>query len=79
MLEEVVFKVGIENVEKIITNNETTYVTAKRFLKEKNQSLFWTPCTSHYIDLLVDIGKIDWVRSILDNARNITKFIYNHP
>jgi hypothetical protein len=34
----------------------------------------------HVIDLLLDdIGKLDWVKPVVEEARTITKYIYNHP
>jgi hypothetical protein len=42
-------------------------------------TLFWTPCVAHCHDLMLeDMGKIDWIKDVIDSARSITKFIYNH-
>ena len=39
----------------------------------------WTPCTAHCLDLLLeDIGKLDWVASIIKQARDLVKFVTNH-
>eukprot|EP00253_Pinus_taeda_P002444 PITA_02444 len=41
--------------------------------------LFWTPCVAICIDLMLeDIGKIPFVKDIVDSSKSITKFIYNH-
>jgi len=41
--------------------------------------LFWAPCATHCIDLILeDMGKIPYIRDIIESARTITKFIYNH-
>jgi hypothetical protein len=42
-------------------------------------ALFWTPCVAHYIDLtLEDVGKILFVKEVIDQAKSIPKYIYNH-
>jgi hypothetical protein len=80
MLENVVMEVGAENVVQIITDNAAAYVAAGRILEEKHNTLFWSPCAAHVIDLLLeDIGKLDWVKPVVEEARKITKYIYNHP
>lgn len=80
MLEEVVLEVGIENVVQIITDNAGTYVAVGRLLRERHPFLFCTLCASHCLNLfLEDIGKLDWVGPVVEEARKITKYIYNHP
>lgn len=80
MLEEVVLEVGIENVVQVVTDNAAAYVAAGKLLQDRHPTLFWTPCAAHCLDLLLeDIGKIDWVKPIVEEARDITKYIYNHP
>ena len=79
LLDEVIEDVGVANVVQIITDNASNYVLAGRLLEEKHKTIFWTPCAAHCIDLMLeDIGKLDWVRNTVDNAKSITKFIYNH-
>ncbi|XP_059063100.1 uncharacterized protein LOC131079406 isoform X2 [Cryptomeria japonica] len=80
MLEHVVMEVGVENVVQIIIDNAATYVSAGRILQERHPTLFWTPCAAHVLDLLLeDIGKLEWVTPVVEDARRITKYIYNHP
>ena len=80
MLKHVVMEVGADNVIQIIIDNAATYVAAGRILQEKHNILFWSPCAAHVIDLLLeDIGKLDWVKLVVEEARTITKYIYNHP
>ena len=46
---------------------------------ERRPKIFWTPCVAHCLDLMLDgIGKIEWVKSCVDKAKNLCKFIYNH-
>eukprot|EP00253_Pinus_taeda_P010935 PITA_10935 len=52
---------------------------SSRLLMERYPNLFWTPCATHSIDLILkDIGKIPLVRDIVESSRSVTKFIYNH-
>ena len=45
----------------------------------KKFNLYWTPCAAHYIDLIFkDIGKRLGITDVINNARKITNFIYNH-
>lgn len=79
LLDEVVEEVGVANVVQVITDNASNYVLADKLLEEKHKTIFWTPCTAHFIDLMLeDIGKLDWVKNTVDHAKSITKFIYNH-
>jgi hypothetical protein len=46
---------------------------------QRYPTLFWTPCVAHCIDLILeDMGKIPYIKDIVESARSITKFIYNH-
>ena len=46
---------------------------------EKFPNLYWTACSAHCIDLILeDIGKKKSVKKIIDQAKVITQFIYNH-
>ncbi|XP_057871822.2 uncharacterized protein LOC131078166 [Cryptomeria japonica] len=79
MLEHVVMEVGVENVVQIITDNAAAYLSAGRIVQERHPTLFWTPCAAHVLDLLLeDIGKLEWVTLVVEDARRITKYIYNH-
>ncbi|XP_057851591.2 uncharacterized protein LOC131061784 [Cryptomeria japonica] len=80
MLEHIVMEVRVENVVQIITNNAAAYVVVGRILQERHPTFFWTPCATHVLDLLLeDIGKLEWVTPVVEDARRITKYIYNHP
>ena len=79
LLDVFILEVGAEHVVQVITNNATNYVVASRVLMERHPTLFWTPCAAHCIDLMLeDIGKIPFVKDIVDSSKSITKFIYNH-
>ena len=47
-------------------------------LMEKRKHLFWSPCATHCIDLMLkDIGNMKHIKETLDQAKMITSFIYN--
>ena len=79
MMEEVVQEVGEENVVQIVTDNAANYMAAGRLFEDKHPTIFWSSCTAHCIDLMLeDIGKLDWIQEVVDKAKSITKYIYNH-
>jgi len=72
-------EVGEENIVQVVTDNEESSKAAGYLLMEKRKHLFWSPCTAHYIDLMLeDIGSMKSVKEILDDAKTITSFIYNN-
>jgi len=75
----VVEDVGVANVVQVITDNAANYVAAGRLLCAKYPTIFWTPCAAHCIDLMLeDIGKLEWVQDVVQECKQITKYIYNH-
>uniref|UniRef100_A0A2N9FFY5 BED-type domain-containing protein n=1 Tax=Fagus sylvatica TaxID=28930 RepID=A0A2N9FFY5_FAGSY len=79
LLERVLLEVGVENVVQVITNSTASYVYAGSRLMAKYSSLFWSPCASHCIDkMLEDIGKQEWVATVLEEAKSITRYIYSN-
>lgn len=72
-------KVDVENVVQVITNNAAIYVAIGRLLMERHPTISWTPCVAHCLELLLeDIEKIGWVKSVVEDPKSVTKFIYNH-
>ncbi|XP_059072640.1 uncharacterized protein LOC131873640 isoform X1 [Cryptomeria japonica] len=79
LLDGVVREVGVENVVQIITDNAAAYVSVGRMLMQRHPSITWSPCAAHCLDLVLeDIGKIGWVKKVVEDAKSVTKFIYNH-
>lgn len=77
LLDQFVKEVGPENVVQVVTDNASSYVAASNKLMNIYPSLYGTPCACHCIDLLLeDIGKMAWVREVVDQARTITRYIY---
>ena len=52
MLDNVVETVGEKKVVQVITDNASNYKTSGEMLIEKRKLLFWTPCTTHCLDLI---------------------------
>eukprot|EP00253_Pinus_taeda_P034849 PITA_34849 len=79
LLDVFILEVGAEHVVQVITDNVANCVATGRMLMERHPTLFWTPCAAHCIDLMLeDIGKISFVKNIIESSKSITKFIYNH-
>ncbi|XP_014519423.1 uncharacterized protein LOC106776471 [Vigna radiata var. radiata] len=79
LLESVVLEVGLENVVQVITDASAGYVCAGRLLTARYSFLFWSPCVAYCIDkMLEDIGRQDWVSTVLEDAKTITQYIYSH-
>eukprot|EP00253_Pinus_taeda_P024407 PITA_24407 len=79
LLDVFILEVGAEHVVQVITDNAANYVATGRMLMDKHPTLFWTPCAAPCIDLMLeDIGKIPFVKDIVDSSKSIIKFIYNH-
>jgi hypothetical protein len=79
LLDELIQEVGPQHVVQVITDNVANYGVAGRMLMQRYPTLFWTPCVGHCIDLVLeDMGKIPYIKDIVESAKSITKFIYNH-
>ena len=72
--------VGVEHVVQFVSDNASSiFATVGKLLMEKYPTLFWTPCVADYLDLMLEnVGKIEWVKFVLDKAKFITRYIYNH-
>ncbi|CAO2821035.1 unnamed protein product [Amaranthus hypochondriacus] len=79
MLDAVVEKVGPENVVQIVTDNAANYKAAGEKLMEKRPTLFWTPCATHCIDLMLeDMDKHIIIHtSTIRKASQITTYLYS--
>jgi len=45
--------VGKDNVVQVVTINVASYKVTGQMLMAKRKRLFWTPCTTHYVDLML--------------------------
>ncbi|CAI9296596.1 unnamed protein product [Lactuca saligna] len=80
MINEVIKDVGDENIVQFITDNGSNFKAAGKILEEQHPKLFWTPCATHCVNLMIrDIGeKIPKIKTALTDARAIVVYIYNH-
>lgn len=79
LLDQIVEEVGEKNVIQVITNNASAYKKAGEKLMEKRQTLYWTPCAAHCIDLMLeDIMKLSLHDSVFKKAKQIINYIYAH-
>jgi hypothetical protein len=79
LLDGFIREIAPQYVVQVITDNVANYVVAGRMLMQRYPSLYWSPCAAHCIDLMLeDIGKFPWIKEIIDLARSVTTYIYNH-
>ncbi|KAB2610217.1 hypothetical protein D8674_018249 [Pyrus ussuriensis x Pyrus communis] len=78
-LDDVIQEIGEENVVQVISDNASNYKNAGAKLMEKKEKVWWTPCTAHCIDLMLeDISKMAWFDDTLKHAKCISKYLYRH-
>ncbi|XP_071728935.1 uncharacterized protein [Rutidosis leptorrhynchoides] len=74
-------KVGPENVVQFVIDNAANNMGAAKLLKVKRLTIFWTSCSAHTINLMLEGNKY-WgkkgFKKTLEEARKITVFIYFH-
>ena len=79
LLDGLVEEIGEEIVVQVVTDNASAYKAAGAKLMENRQSLYWTPCAAHCIDLMLEkIGELPQHKHALIKAKKVTNFIYNH-
>ena len=72
-------EIGEEHVLQVITDNHASYVNASARLMNTRKCLYWTPCTAHCLDLMLeDIGKMKIHAETLEMAKGITPVSYTH-
>ncbi len=54
MLDEVVEKIGVENIVQVVTDNVANYKLAGEILMQKRKTLFWTPSAAHCLELILE-------------------------
>ncbi|XP_065621278.1 uncharacterized protein LOC136064046 [Quercus suber] len=78
LLYSMVEKIGEDKVVQIITNNDSSYVMARRLLEAKRSHLYWTPYAAHCLDLMLeDIAKLPTIMRTIKRAIELTEYIYN--
>uniref|UniRef100_A0A804HYV1 DUF659 domain-containing protein n=1 Tax=Musa acuminata subsp. malaccensis TaxID=214687 RepID=A0A804HYV1_MUSAM len=63
LMDTMVEEIGPQYVVQIITDNEVNFKKVSLQLMEKRKTLFWPPCATHCIDLMLkDIGELDAIK-----------------
>jgi hypothetical protein len=79
LLEKQIEKVEKEYVVQVVTDNGANFKAVGRIIMERIPTLFWTPCASHCLDLMLeDIGKIKEFHKYIDNTKKVCRFIYKY-
>ena len=55
LLDQRIEKIGRDKVVQIVTDNGAIYKAAGRYLVERTPTLFWTPCATHCLDLMLTL------------------------
>jgi hypothetical protein len=77
LLEERIESIGKDKVVQIITDNGANYKATCKLLMERIPTLFWSPCTTHCLDLMLKgIGNLKDFKKSIARARRVTTFIY---
>ena len=67
------------NVVYVMIDNATNYVAVGRLISQKHKHINWSPCATHYLNLIEkDIGKMDHIAKLVRHVSNVTIFVYNH-
>ena len=79
LMDDVVHEIGEKYVVQVITDNHSSYKKAGEMLMQTRPHLYWTSCAAQSLDLILhDFGKLERVKNLLDQAKRVTNFIYNH-
>ncbi|XP_052187762.1 uncharacterized protein LOC127798293 [Diospyros lotus] len=79
LLDSLVEEIGEENVVQVVTDSASAYVATGDLLMEKRKKLFWSPCATHCIDLILhDIGGLPIFTDTIKKAKEVCVYIYRH-
>jgi len=79
LLWEQIEKVGQEKVVQVVMDSAASSVAAGKPVTEKYPGIVSSPCSAHCLDLLLeDIGKLHWVGAVIDQGKEVVKFLTNH-
>ena len=64
---------------QVVTDSARVCKLAGLMVESAYKHIFWTPCCVHALNnTLKDIGKIDWVKAMVAEGREVQMFICNH-
>ena len=78
ILDAIVERIGEANVVQVIIDNAANYKAVGHLLMEKRKNLYWTPCATHCIDLILEDfeKKLEVHEVTIGKGRRITTYIY---
>lgn len=78
MMDDIVEEVGEENVVQIVTDSATYYEKAGEMLMKKRTRLYWTPCATRCIEMILkEYEQIPIYKETTEKCRRIVMFIYS--
>ncbi|XP_047335715.1 uncharacterized protein LOC124939272 [Impatiens glandulifera] len=78
-VDQCIEKVELEKIVQIVTDNASNNIGAANLMRQKRATIFWTSCATHTINLILEgIAKLPRFKKILDQAKDLTIFIYAH-
>jgi len=79
LLEERINQIGKDKVVQVVTDNGSNYKAAGKLLMERIPTLFWSPCATHCLDLMLeDIGNLKEFKKTITRGKRVANFIYRH-
>ncbi|KAL3683454.1 hypothetical protein R1sor_001476 [Riccia sorocarpa] len=70
---------GPPNVLQFVADNASANILAGKLVRERYPHIIFGGCVAHGLDLLMeDIGKLPWVKEVVNDCKKFIKFIKNH-
>ncbi|KAL3677110.1 hypothetical protein R1sor_027058 [Riccia sorocarpa] len=70
---------GPENVLQFVADNASANTLAGKLVRDTYPHVIFGGCVAHGLDLLMeDIGKLDWVKSVVTECKTFIQFVKNH-
>ncbi|KAL3690237.1 hypothetical protein R1sor_016546 [Riccia sorocarpa] len=70
---------GPENVLQFVADNASANTLAGKLMRDTYPHVIFGGCVAHGLDLLMeDIGKFDWVKSVVTECKTFIQFVKNH-
>ncbi|KAL3679664.1 hypothetical protein R1sor_022620 [Riccia sorocarpa] len=70
---------GPENILQFVADNASANKLAGKLVRDTYPHVIFGGCVAHGLDLLMeDIGKLDWVKSVVTECKTFIQFVKNH-
>jgi hypothetical protein len=77
--EVAVEEIGEQFVVQLVIDNGSNYKKACKEVTDEFPHITWQPCAAHTINLMLkDIGHFAEVAEVVNDAKRICRFFYNH-